>query len=153
MKRHRLCVPTAHFIITDVAAIASNSAVIDSNSRQERGLRFGYDPYAHERFEKYGAPGETDSEGFDPYADTVGPGIYGGRVKRDSTGKVVIGEQYQNHNPKPGPVYAGGGYAKFIEALKSPDGLCAIMSLYPYIYVRVYLSCSSVTFSRATRRQ
>jgi hypothetical protein len=89
-------------------------------------------------------PGETDDEGFNPYKDTVGPGIYGyvsshiqfiiyntilytihplskphlsvicacsGRVVRDAeTGEVVIGRQYQDHNPRPGPVYAGGGY-------------------------------------------
>ena len=24
--------------------------------------------------------------------------------------QVVIGKQYQNHNSRPGPVYAGGGY-------------------------------------------
>ena len=45
--------------------------------------------------EKYGAPGNTDSEGFDPYSDSVGPGIYGGRVKRDQHGEIVIGKQYQ----------------------------------------------------------
>ena len=27
-------------------------------------------------------------EGFDPYKDTVGPGIYGGIVKRDESGEV-----------------------------------------------------------------
>ena len=30
---------------------------------------------------KYGEPGRTDDEGFDPYADTVGPGIYSGCVQ------------------------------------------------------------------------
>ena len=49
-------------------------------------------------------------EGFDPYADTVGPGIYGGVVKRDVEGRVVKGAQFQGHNSRPGPVYAGGGY-------------------------------------------
>lgn len=51
---------------------------------------------------KYGAPGATDRDGFDPYADSVGPGIYGGNVVRDAKGEIVIGEQYQNHNPRPG---------------------------------------------------
>ncbi len=69
------------------------------------GVRITHDPYAPGMAEKYGAPGKTDNEGFDPYADTVGPGIYGGIVKRDDQGQVVIGEQYQNHNPRPGPVY------------------------------------------------
>lgn len=53
---------------------------------------------------KYGAPGATDRDGFDPYADSVGPGIYGGNVVRDAKGEIVIGEQYQNHNPRPGEV-------------------------------------------------
>ena len=44
------------------------------------GLKINYDPYAPEMVAKYGAPGKTDSEGFDPYSDTVGAGIYGGRV-------------------------------------------------------------------------
>lgn len=57
--------------------------------------------------EKYGKPGSTDNEGFNPYTDSVGPGIYGGIVKRDHEGQIEIGEQYQGHNPMPGPVYAG----------------------------------------------
>ena len=59
------------------------------------GLNMGYDPYSPEMGAKYGAPGQTDDEGFNPYADTVGPGIYGGRVKRDANGEIVIGKQYQ----------------------------------------------------------
>jgi len=38
-----------------------------------------YDPYAPGMAENYGLPGSTDPGGFDPYADTVGPGIYSGR--------------------------------------------------------------------------
>lgn len=70
---------------------------------------------------KYGAPGKTDNEGFDPYADSVGPGIYGGRVQRDDAGNVVVGRQYQNHNPTPGPVYAGGGYTPTTQAVQSGE--------------------------------
>lgn len=66
------------------------------------GVRIAHDPFAPGMAEKYGTPGATDHEGFDPYADTVGPGIYGGIVKRDGRGEVVIGRQYQNHNPRPG---------------------------------------------------
>jgi len=68
---------------------------------------------------KYGEPGRTDDEGFDPYADTVGPGIYSGCVQRrfESDGSVVIGDQYQRHNPKPGPVYSGSGYAPISRAI------------------------------------
>jgi ankyrin repeat protein len=68
--------------------------------------------------QKYGAPGETDRDGFDPYADSVGAGIYGGVVKRrPEDGSVVIGKQYQGHNPRPGPVYAGGGYTPVSDAI------------------------------------
>jgi hypothetical protein len=84
------------------------------------GVRIQHDPYAPGMAEKYGAPGATDSEGFDPYADSVGAGIYGGRVERDpATGDVAIGAQFQGHNPRPGPVYAGGGYTPVSCAIAS----------------------------------
>ena len=61
------------------------------------GVRIQHDPYAPGMAEKYGTPGNTDDDGFDPYADSVGAGIYGGTVKRRaSDGGVVIGAQYQN---------------------------------------------------------
>jgi len=82
------------------------------------GLKIGYDPYAPDMIAKYGAPGKTDHEGFDPYSDTVGPGIYGGRVKRNEIGEILMGKQYQGHNSKPGPVYAGGGYTPMSKALR-----------------------------------
>ena len=82
------------------------------------GVRIQHDPYSPGMAEKYGTPGNTDDEGFDPYADSVGAGIYGGTVKRrESDGGVVIGAQYQNHNSRPGPVYAGGGYTPVSEAI------------------------------------
>jgi len=59
------------------------------------GVRITHDPFSPGMAEKYGLPGKTDSEGFDPYADSVGAGIYGGIVKRDTDGDVVIGRQYQ----------------------------------------------------------
>jgi len=95
------------------------------------GVRITHDPYAPGMAEKYGAPGATDSEGFDPYADTVGPGIYGGRVQRDGSGMVVIGRQYQNHNPRPGPVYAGGGYTPVNEALRDVSRLEGLLDKFP----------------------
>jgi len=72
--------------------------------------------------EKYGLPGGTDPAGFDPYADTVGPGIYGGSVKRDENDEIVIGEQYQNHNQRPGPVYDGTGYSLMSRAIHAGNG-------------------------------
>lgn len=83
------------------------------------GVRITHDPYAPGMVEKYGSPGATDKEGFDPYADTVGAGIYGGVVKRDEEGNVLIGRQYQNHNPTPGPIYAGGGYTPMSSAVSA----------------------------------
>merc|ERR1712178_548939 len=57
------------------------------------GVRITHNPYAPGMAEKYGTPGATDQEGFDPYADTVGPGIYGGiqagRGRADSCGTAV----------------------------------------------------------------
>jgi len=119
------------------------------------GVRITHDPYAPGMLEKYGRPGETDNEGFDPYKDTVGPGIYGGIVKRDSNGKVgcapsssrrkpydfththsflkvIYGEQYQRHNPRPGPIYAGGGYTPMSNALRGGEApLKALLDKYP----------------------
>ena len=52
--------------------------------RREDGVVIQHDPYAPGMMVQYGMPGATDDEGFDPYKDTVGPGIYGGIVKRDA---------------------------------------------------------------------
>lgn len=91
------------------------------------GVRITHDPFAPGMAEKYGRPGATDQEGFDPYADSVGPGIYGGIVKRSAEGEIEIGRQYQNHNSRPGPVYAGGGYTPMSNALR--EGKAALKPL------------------------
>eukprot|EP00746_Dinoflagellata_sp_MGD_P167775 gnl/MRDRNA2_/MRDRNA2_98675_c0_seq1.p1 gnl/MRDRNA2_/MRDRNA2_98675_c0~~gnl/MRDRNA2_/MRDRNA2_98675_c0_seq1.p1 ORF type:complete len:348 (-),score=60.02 gnl/MRDRNA2_/MRDRNA2_98675_c0_seq1:50-1093(-) len=108
------------------------SSTMGSYYRKD-GVRITHDPYAPGMAEKYGRPGKTDNEGFDPYADTVGPGIYGGIVKRDPhTGDVIVGQQYQNHNPRPGPVYAGGGYTPMSNALrKGKAALKPLLDKYP----------------------
>ena len=85
------------------------------------GVRMDFDPYAPGIAEKYGLPGNTDSDGFDPYADTVGPGIYGGNVERNENGEIVIGQQYQNHNNRPGPVYRGDGYSLMSRAIHAGE--------------------------------
>jgi hypothetical protein len=96
------------------------------------GVRIAHDPYAPGMAEKYGLPGQTDPEGFDPYADTVGPGIYGGSVERDAGGNIVIGEQYQNHNHRPGPVYDGKGYSLMSRAVHAgPGKVKEILNDYP----------------------
>jgi Ankyrin repeats (many copies) len=96
------------------------------------GVRITHDPYAPGMAEKYGLPGQTDPEGFDPYSDTVGPGIYGGSVERDANGDIVIGQQYQNHNHRPGPVYDGKGYSLMSRAIHAgPDKVKEILADYP----------------------
>ena len=40
-------------------------------------------------------------------------------MKRDGQGNVVIGRQYQDHNRRPGPVYAGSGYTAMSKAISS----------------------------------
>jgi len=95
------------------------------------GVRITHDPYDPKMAEKYGIPGETDKEGFDPYNDTVGPGIYGGIVKRDESGLPLVGQQYQNHNTRPGPVYAGGGYTPMNQALGDNTKVAVLLDKYP----------------------
>lgn len=111
--------------------IAKRSATGSMAMYRPDGVRIAHDPYAPGMAQKYGAPGKTDKEGFDPYRDTVGPGIYGGRVKRDATASILIGTQYQGHNPRPGPVYAGGGYTPVNDALRDVHALKALLDKYP----------------------
>ena len=98
---------------------------------RQDGVRITHDPYSRSMAEKYGTPGSTDSEGFDPYADSVGAGIYGGVVKRDASGHVILGKQYQNHNPQPGPVYAGGGYTPINSLLGNNAKLADLLDKFP----------------------
>jgi len=99
------------------------------------GVRITHDPYATGMAEKYGLPGQTDQDGFDPYADTVGPGIYGGSVKRDATtGEIIIGRQYQNHNSVPGPVYDGKGYSLMSRAISAgPEKVKELLTDFPQL--------------------
>mmetsp|Transcript_63062 Transcript_63062/g.142268 ORF Transcript_63062/g.142268 Transcript_63062/m.142268 type:complete len:232 (-) Transcript_63062:489-1184(-) len=72
---------------------------------------------------------EAHTEGLDAEADAVGPGIYGGRVERDSSGSVVIGKQFEEHNSRPGPVYAGGGYTEMSAAIMAgPEAVAGLLS-------------------------
>ncbi|KAG5179431.1 hypothetical protein JKP88DRAFT_264288 [Tribonema minus] len=77
-------------------------------------------PRAYERY---------DPDGFDPERDTVGAGIYGGNVVRDVEGNIVVGRQYQDHNARPGPVYAGTGYSPMSNAIhRGPDAVKALLA-------------------------
>ena len=74
-----------------MSAAALSGAAVRRDLYRADGVRITHDPFEPGMAEKYGAPGKTDSEGFDPYADSVGPGIYGGIVKRDANGQVIFG--------------------------------------------------------------
>jgi hypothetical protein len=114
--------------LVPVLCIFLHQAMPSKAYHRSDGVRIQHDPYAAGMKEKYGSPGQTDDEGFDPYADSVGPGIYGGKVKRDpATGQIIIGKQYQNHNPNPGPIYAGGGYTDINRALGAGDATVAAL--------------------------
>lgn len=105
--------------LVTVGIINMSVAADEPKYYRSDGVRITHDPYAPGMTEKYGKRGSTDPDGFDPYRDSVGAGIYGGRVKRGTDGKIVIGRQYQNHNPRPGPVYAGTGYTAVSNAIST----------------------------------
>ena len=75
-----------------------SAAAADGNYYRSDGVRITHDPSAPEMAAKYGRPGGTDRDGFDPYADSVGAGIYGGTVERGADGSVTIGRQYQQQS-------------------------------------------------------
>jgi hypothetical protein len=56
--------------------LPSTQSLMSPNFYRADGVRITHDPYAPGMAEKYGTPGNTDSEGFDPYADTVGADIW-----------------------------------------------------------------------------
>ena len=72
-------------------------------------------------------------DGLDADADTVGPGIYGGRVKIDASGDVVIGAQYEMHMSLPGPVYDGNGYTELSSAIRKgvPETVKSLLNKTP----------------------
>lgn len=123
-----------HSISTALASKSEsqNGEMSSSEYYRKDGVRITHDPYAPGMAAKYGLPGSTDSEGFDPYADTVGAGIYGGSVEKDVDGNVIIGEQYQNHNNRPGPVYDKKGYSITARAIQAgPETLQKLLGDFP----------------------
>jgi len=103
---------------TATGALISKTMAASTEHYRADGVRIAHDPHAPGMAEKYGEKGATDDDGFDPYADSVGAGIYGGNVKRSADGNIILGHQYQNHNPRPGPVYDGTGYSAMSRALR-----------------------------------
>ena len=46
----------------------------------------------------------------------------------------MIGRQYQDHNPRPGPVYAGGGYTPTTKAVHAGEpALKKLLDKYPHL--------------------
>eukprot|EP00967_Tisochrysis_lutea_P105541 scaffold161006_cov29-Tisochrysis_lutea.AAC.1 len=77
-------------------------------------------------------------EGLDAESDSVGPGIYGGNVLRDESGRIVIGKQFEEHNALPGPVYAGGGYTPMSAAIrKSPQAVAELIARSPELATEI----------------
>jgi len=119
-------------LLTVLRALPMSTATyVTPDLYRKDGVRITHDPLAPGMAEKYGRPGKTDNQGFDPYQDTVGPGIYGGIVKRDADGRPVVGRQYQNHNPHPGPVYADGGYTPINAALGDNALVTKLLGRFP----------------------
>lgn len=83
------------------------------------GVPGQHDPQAPGIVDTYGAVGQIDEDSFNPKQDIVGPGIYGGKVKRDTeSGEVLYGVQCEEANPRRSPIYAGGGYTEVSAALR-----------------------------------
>jgi hypothetical protein len=110
-------------LVVHAAFVIGSSMSSAAEFYRADGVRITHNPFAPGMAAKYGAPGTTDKDGFDPYADSVGAGIYSGTVKRrEGDGSILIGAQYQGHNPKPGPVYSGGGYTPISRAIAEFHG-------------------------------
>ena len=49
-----------------------------------------------------------------------------------ATAAVLMGKQFQGHNPRPGPMYAGGGYSLTVDQLKEHEHTLRIwLTKYP----------------------
>jgi len=65
-------------------------------------------------------------------ADVVGAGVYGGIVKRDSSGKIIIGDEWPENNQAPpahNPVHSTGPYLDFSKLTSSNRGYAKIAGL------------------------
>jgi hypothetical protein len=93
------------------------------------------DPYAPGVVDSYGLAMSTTHDGFDAAADTVGPSIYGGSVKRDANGSVIYTSQYEeNDHHRPGPVYDGNGYSIMSRAIHcGPEKVAELLNDYPQL--------------------
>ena len=125
---HRPCHDKIHAVFTE-AELATHYATMDevlahpdvdkfAKWISKRPIEFR-DGTTSLRRRKQRQRGARMVEGLDAESDSVGPGIYGGRVLRDASGEVVIGKQFEEHNALPGPVYAGDGYTALSAAIRT----------------------------------
>lgn len=73
---------------------------------------------------------------FDLEGDVVGAIIYGGRVKRDANGEVIIGDPNDDYTPyEDGLIYAGGGYTELSEAIQNrgPEAVAELLKSHPQL--------------------
>lgn len=125
---HRPCHDKVHAVFTE-AELARNYASIDALLTDpeiakfvtwisKRPIDFN-DCTMSLRRRRQRHPRMMSLDGLEVESDSVGPGIYGGRVVRDEQGRIVIGQQFEEHNALPGPVYAGGGYTELSKAIRA----------------------------------
>jgi len=64
--------------------------------------------------------------------DVVGAGVYGGIAKRDSTGRIIVGDEWPENNiapPAHNPVHSKGPYLDFTKLTESNRGYSQIARL------------------------
>jgi len=70
--------------------------------------------------------------GWHPSTDMVGAGVYGGVVKRDSTGKILVGDEWPEDNcapPAHNPVSSSGPYLDYSKYTPANRGYSVISTL------------------------
>ncbi len=139
---HRPCHDKVHAVFTE-AELARHYASVEALLEDpridkfakwiaKRPIEFRDGTTSLRRRRQRGAKLSMSLEGLDAESDSVGPGIYGGRVQRDASGSIIIGKQFQEHNSLPGPVYAGGGYTELSQAIRTgPDEVDRVLGSAP----------------------
>ena len=139
---HRPCHDKVHAVFSEAELARSYSSVDELLTHPEihkfarwiakRPIEFRDSTTSLRKRRQRRGKGGRMSIGLDAESDSVGPGIYGGRVAYANDGTIVIGQQYEDHNSLPGPVYAGGGYTELSSAIRtSPEAVRALLAAQP----------------------
>lgn len=94
------------------------------------------DPNSPEAAARYGLTPSRGADGYDAGSDAVGPGIYGGCVRRDDEGNVLYGDEYGRFDHgRPGPLYDGNGYTLMSRAVMTgdPDVVRRVLADFPHL--------------------